>query len=83
MAQPGSAPALGAGGRWFKSTHPEREDICQIKHHRKSALVVNVLMVRLLTVIIGIAQIQKISGILPFSEITAKNLNGALRRRRD
>ena len=23
VAQPGSAPALGAGGRWFKSSHPD------------------------------------------------------------
>jgi hypothetical protein len=25
VAQPGSAPASGAGGRWFKSSHPDQE----------------------------------------------------------
>ena len=24
VAQPGSAPALGAGGRWFKSSRPDQ-----------------------------------------------------------
>ena len=25
VAQPGSAPALGAGGRWFKSSRPDQK----------------------------------------------------------
>jgi len=48
-------------------------------------LIVNVLIVRLLTVIGGIVIIPRISEISPFSEMGAtKDLNGALlRRRRD
>ena len=26
VAQPGSAPALGAGGRWFESSRPDQFD---------------------------------------------------------
>ena len=34
VAQPGSAPALGAGGRWFKSSHP---DILRMIHLKMGA----------------------------------------------
>lgn len=38
VAQPGSAPAWGVGGRWFKSSRPDQKDFgfCWIKIERLS-----------------------------------------------
>ena len=36
VAQSGSAPAWGAGGRWFESSHPDHQDV--LTSHIKSDL---------------------------------------------